>query len=187
MPLLPNSFYARPTLEVAHDLLGTILVHESPSGTEAGRIVEVEAYLGPEDEASHSRFGPGGRSRIMFGPPGRVYVYLIYGMHHCMNVVTESDGVAGAVLIRAIEAGDGLTGDAKGPGLVCRALGIDRTFNHHDLTTPPLYLKEGRPPQRVQSTPRIGVSYAGDWANRPFRFVDAESNALSRRVVIDNT
>ena len=103
LPPLPRSFYARPTVDVAHALLGKLLVRHPPEAgaPRVGRIVEVEAYLGERDAASHARRGPTPRAAIMFGPPGFLYVYLIYGMHHCMNVVTETDGVAGAVLLRA--------------------------------------------------------------------------------------
>src|SRR3954469_23547297 len=129
---LPRDFYRRPTIEVAHDLLGKLLVREQGrSGTQVARIVEVEAYLGERDLASHARRGPTPRSAIMFGPPGFLYVYLVYGMHHCMNVVTETDGVAGAVLLRAAAPVIGFDLDAgvrggrrhplTGPGKLCAA------------------------------------------------------------------
>jgi DNA-3-methyladenine glycosylase len=171
---------------VARALIGKLLVRQAPPHPpQLARIVEVEAYLGERDLASHARRGPTPRSRIMFGPPGHLYVYLIYGMHHCMNLVTEREGVAGAVLVRAAEAiGEGEAEDAKaragrlrGPGKLCRALGITLVHKGLDLTSPQslLYVaaaaagEEGRPP-KIARSPRIGVDYAGDWAARPLRF-----------------
>lgn len=170
---LPRSFYERPTIAVARDLLGKLLVGRD--GAAVARIVEVEAYLGERDAASHARRGPTPRAAIMFGPPGFLYVYLIYGMHHCMNVVTETDGVAGAVLLRAAAPVRGL-GEigrpATGPGKLCAALGITRAENGLDLTTPgPLFVADdGAPPPRRRVSPRIGVEYAGAWAERKLRF-----------------
>ena len=137
---LPRRFFARPTEVVAPDLLGKMLVREAAGvGAADARIVEVEAYLGPRDQASHARRGPTPRAAIMFGPPGHLYVYLIYGMYHCMNFVCEPDGHAGAVLIRAAEP---LTGDdatdpraCAGPGKLCRALGITLADKGLDLTS----------------------------------------------------
>jgi DNA-3-methyladenine glycosylase len=176
---LPQSFFERPTLIVAHELLGKTLVRRAP-GTAAvvARIVEVEAYLGQRDAASHARRGPTPRAAIMFGPPGRLYVYLIYGMHCCMNFVTEPDGDAGAVLIRAAEPlGDPPppATDARpmrGPGKLCRALGIDRRDNGLDLTAGGgLYVADGGDPApRRGVSRRIGVEYAGAWARRKLRF-----------------
>jgi DNA-3-methyladenine glycosylase len=170
---LPRSFYARPTIAVARDLLGKLLVGRG--GTCVARIVEVEAYLGERDAASHARRGPTPRAAIMFGPPGFLYVYLIYGMHHCMNVVTETDGVAGAVLLRAaapVAGLDATTRPATGPGKLCAALGITRAQNGLDLTSGgALYVADdGSPPPRRRVSPRIGVEYAGAWAERKLRF-----------------
>ena len=109
-----------------------------------GRIVETEAYLGPHDLAAHSARGLTARTRVMFGPPGHAYVYLIYGMHHCLNVVTEREGHASAVLLRAIEPVRNVTGRTAGPGLLCRAMGIDRRLNGHDLLSDDLYIGEPR-------------------------------------------
>jgi DNA-3-methyladenine glycosylase len=163
---------------VARALLGKRLVRQTPGAPpQLARIVEVEAYLGERDLASHARRGPTPRSQIMFGPPGHLYVYLIYGMYHCMNFVTERDGVAGAVLIRAAEPIGGVgAGDPKwlrGPGKLCRGLGITLAHKGLDLTSAEsaLYLTEdGAPPVKVARSARIGVDYAGDWAGRPLRF-----------------
>jgi DNA-3-methyladenine glycosylase len=180
---LPRSFFARPTTRVARDLLGKVLVRRIGGPGQASpalivvRIVEVEAYLGQRDAASHARHGPTPRAAIMFGPPGYLYVYLIYGMHHCMNVITETDGRAGAVLIRAAEpmTPDLRPGDAmtfSGPGRLCRGLAITRALNGLDLTAgADLFVAEtGAPAPRRAVSPRIGVEYAGAWAPRKLRF-----------------
>jgi DNA-3-methyladenine glycosylase len=184
---LPRAFFARPTLEVAPDLLGLWLVHDLPDGRREGRIVEVEAYCGVEDLACHAAKGRTARTDVMFGPAGISYVYLIYGMHHCFNVVTDADGVAGAVLIRALEPGAGVTLGTHGPGRLGRALGIDRSHNGLDLTDEtrgPLWLERRSGPwlgpdaglsasqetEEIASSPRINVDYAGAWAALPWRF-----------------
>ena len=181
---LPRSFYERPTTEVARELLGKLLVRTGPIARVA-RIVEVEAYLGVKDQASHARRGPTPRAAIMFGPPGHLYVYLIYGMHHCMNVVTERDGVAGAVLLRAAEPLSDLSLDApadraarplSGPGKLCAGLAITRADNGLDLTGSSLIIAADPRPVamvgrvRPKRSPRIGVDYAGAWAGRLLRF-----------------
>lgn len=137
----------------------------------AGRIVEVEAYVGPEDRASHASRGRTARTEVMFGPPGMAYVYLIYGMYHCLNVVTEGDGYPAAILVRAVQVGGQLI---DGPGRLCRWFQIDRSLNKLDLTQgTELWLEErgdrvSRP--MVDTFPRIGVDYAGAWAAKPWRF-----------------
>jgi DNA-3-methyladenine glycosylase len=144
----------------------------------SGVIVETEAYLGPHDLACHAARGRTARTEVMFGPPGHAYVYLIYGMHHCVNAVTEQDGFAAAVLIRALEPDPGVDGRTDGPGRLCKALGIDRSHNGADLTRPgALYVtpgdrpvKVGRPTGEIGVGPRIGVAYAGEWAEAPLRF-----------------
>ena len=180
---LPRTFYARPTIEVARDLLGMMLVHRTGGALRIGRIVEVEAYLGAHDLAAHSSKGITPRTRIMYGPPGYVYVYLIYGMHHCMNVVTEQAGNGCAVLLRALEPVCNLTGNAGGPGLLCKAMGIDRGHYGHDLESDDLYV--AAPPRKpaitVVERPRIGVSYAGEWAERPLRFYIEGNRFISRK------
>jgi DNA-3-methyladenine glycosylase len=169
---LPRRFYDRDTTLVAQELLGKLVVRVAAGIERVGRIVETEAYLGPHDLAAHSARGFTPRTAVMFGPPGHAYVYLIYGMHHCLNVVTEEEGHASAVLIRAIEPVRGIAARTQGPGLLCRALGIDRSLNGHDLLSDDFFIaREPRPP--VFSTvqrPRVGVDYAGAWARRRLRF-----------------
>src|SRR5271155_2627406 len=168
--LLPRDFYARPVIEVARDCLGKILVH----GSTAGRIVEVEAYLGVHDRAAHAWRGITDRTRVMFGPPGHAYVYFIYGMYECLNFVCEPEGSAGCVLIRALEPLAGIPimrrrrpaarrveDLASGPGKLTLALGITRKWNGADLVEGPLQVR--RPleaaPFEIQVTPRIGITH----------------------------
>jgi DNA-3-methyladenine glycosylase len=181
--LLGPDFFDRDTLRVAADLLGTVLVREADGLARWGRIVEVEAYCGPTDRAAHSWRGLTPRTSVMFGPPGHVYVYLIYGMHHCLNFVTRPAGCPEAILVRALEPGPGV-GRCAGPGLVCRALGVDRSLNGAPLEPPALYVVDDgfRPgPGAIARTPRIGVEYAGEWAELPWRFCLAGPH-LSRRL-----
>lgn len=179
---LPRAFYDRDTVAVAMDLLGKRLVHLSDGVERIGRIVEVEAYLGPHDLASHSSRGLTARTRIMFGPPGHAYVYLVYGMHCCMNVVTERDGHASAVLIRAVEPIRNIEGSTRGPGLLCKAMRIDRRLNGHDLTGGDFFIAD--PPDagtpRIVKRPRVGVDYAGRWARRHLRFYIRGNPFVSR-------
>jgi DNA-3-methyladenine glycosylase len=181
---LPRAFYERPTTVVARELLGKVLVRRLPGATVRARIVEVEAYLGVRDQASHARRGPTPRSAIMFGPPGRLYVYLIYGMHHCMNFVTEADGVAGAVLIRAAASLDGAHPRAlSGPGKLCAHLAIAMAHKGLDLTAPGSELvvaDDGAPAPRIAASRRVGVEYAGAWARRRLRFYVPGDPAVSR-------
>jgi DNA-3-methyladenine glycosylase len=198
---LARSFYVEPTLRVARALLGKVLVHESPEGRAAGRIVEVEAYRGPRDRAAHSAGGrrtP--RNEVMYGPPGHAYVYFIYGMHHCVNVVTQPPGVPEAVLIRALEPVDGIElmrarrgladGAAwrlcRGPGALCQALGVARAQNGGDLVAGALRILDAPavPAAQVARTVRVGVAYAGADALRAWRFLVRASAAVSgpRRV-----
>ncbi len=178
---LPRAFYARPTLVVARELLGKTLVHATEV-RHAGRIVETEAYVGPDDLASHARVGQRGRAAIMYGMPGVAYVYFIYGMHYCFNAVTETDGYPGAVLVRAIEPLEHAD-RGHGPALVCRALHIDRGCNGLDLTSSALSIEDAPPvpDQAVRAGPRVGVDYAGDWAAHPWRFWVADSPHVSGR------
>lgn len=199
----PRAAFARPVLELARSLLGAVVVRDGPEGRAAGIIVETEAYGGPEDRASHARAGRTRRTGPMFGAPGHAYVYLVYGLHRCLNVVAEEDGRAGAVLLRAVAPVEGLDGmrrrrgptagpDARlgaGPARLCQALGVDRTLDGWDLaagrdlwiTDAPPGGSPARPPVHIVAGPRIGVAYAGpDWAGRPWRFGIRGHPSLSR-------
>lgn len=169
--VLPRSYFAGPTLTVARSLVGKYLVRDTGGSLVAGKIIEVEAYVGPHDKACHASRGRTPRTDVLFGPPGVAYVYLIYGMYHCLNVVTERDGYPAAVLIRAIEI-DGRLID--GPGRLCRALEIDLSLNRIDMTIGKALWFEDRGgrvlPRHVGAHPRIGVDYAGVWAKKPYRF-----------------
>ena len=182
--VLPHAFYGRPTLEVAEDLIGKVLVHRTRSGTASGVIVETEAYIGEDDPACHASFGRTARSEPLFGPPGYAYVYLNYGVHYLMNAVTEADGYPGAVLIRALQPLDGIAVMQKrrarngnvidehalcrGPGNLTKALGITLADNRRDLTTGTLTIEDrGISVGRIAAGPRIGIRVAVD---RPWRF-----------------
>lgn len=182
MRKLPRSFYNRETIVVARELLGKYLVHESRGAERIGRIVEVEAYLGPHDLAAHSARGLTERTKVMFGPSGHAYVYLIYGMYYCMNVVTEREGHASAVLLRAVEPVKKVTGRTQGPGLLCNALRIDKRLNAHDLLSKDFYI--AAPPKTdhfaIVKRPRIGVDYARHWAKRHLRFYIKSNPFVSR-------
>jgi len=181
---LPRGFYARSAVTVAPDLLGQILVRELDGRRLSGRIVEVEAYLGSEDAASHAFRGPTPRNRSMFGPPGHAYVYLIYGVHHCLNIVTGPEGDGQAVLIRALEPLEGIdlmrahrggVPDRQltnGPGKLCQALAIDRRLDGHDLCLgETLWLEPGpRPEAPICTGPRVGVRGDDLALNRAWRF-----------------
>lgn len=183
MRKLPRGFYVRPAETVALDLLGKYLVHNDNGIERVGRIVEVEAYLGPHDKAAHSARGLTPRTRVMFGPPGHAYVYLIYGIYYCMNVVTEPEGKASAVLLRALEPVKNLDAPTRGPGLLCRAMGIDRRFHGHDLLSEDFYVAapRGKPESfKIVRRPRIGVDYAGRWARRLLRFYIRDNPYVSR-------
>ncbi|WP_238590442.1 DNA-3-methyladenine glycosylase [Nitrospira moscoviensis] len=169
--ILSRDYFERSTLTVARSLVGKYLVRENGTGTMAGKIVETEAYIGPHDLACHASRGRTQRTDVLFGPPGISYVYMIYGMYYCLNVVTEREHYPAAVLIRAIEV-DGTLID--GPGRLCRTLAIDRTLNRIDMTIGRQLWFEDRgprvPSRLVEAHPRIGVDYAGEWAHKPFRF-----------------
>ena len=181
MNKLTAEFYSRNTLTVARQLLGLHLVHEDAGVRRVGRIVETEAYLGPNDLAAHSARGRTARTEVMFGPAGHAYVYFIYGFWNCFNIVTRREGIPQAVLIRALEPVLNITDKTWGPGLLCRAMSIDRSLNGADLTGPRLWLERPRKAARVRiaSGTRIGVDYAGEWALRPWRFFDATSPYVS--------
>jgi len=186
--ILPRSFYERPTIAVARELLGTILVH----GRTAGRIVEVEAYLGAADLAAHASRGLTNRTRVLFGPPGHAYVYFIYGMYECLNLVAEPEGTPGCALIRALEplAGIGIMRRrrpqarsveelANGPGKLTQALGITRRHYGADVTRGPLAVRRLKQdaPFEILATPRIGIRHCADW---PLRFLIAGNRCVSR-------
>ena len=186
--ILPRAVYQQDTIKVAKDLLGKILVHDSSQGKTAGRIVETEAYRGPEDKAAHSCGGRrSARNEVMFGEKGHAYIYFIYGMYYCFNVTAgHVPGKPEAVLIRALEPVVGQDIMAKqrgarqakaanltnGPSKLCMAMGISKSQNKTDLTSPPLYIEDAPPVPKedIVETTRIGVDYAGEWKNRPWRF-----------------
>jgi DNA-3-methyladenine glycosylase len=182
---LPLKFYARPAAVVARELIGAILSRRFDDGRiVSGRIIETEAYVGPHDLASHSRFGLTDRNAAMFGPAGRAYVFLVYGVHSCLNVVALPGQ---AVLLRALEplAGDLLrprSGQAsmRGPGKLCQTLAVDRRFDGEDFRGKRLWIVSGPPLSgRIKVTQRIGVEYAGAWARRKLRFCVAGNPAVS--------
>jgi len=179
---LARSFYDRDTITVARELLGKHLVHTSQGVDRIGRIVEVEAYLGQHDLAAHSARGLTERTEVMFGPPGHAYVYLIYGMYHCMNVVTQREGHASAVLLRAIEPVKNVAGRTQGPGLLCQAMQIDKRLNAHDLLSDDFFIASppGAEPVAIVKRPRVGVDYAGHWAKRHLRFYIKGNAFVSR-------
>ena len=180
---LARSFYDRDTVKVAHELLGKHLVHVVGGEERVGRIVEVEAYLGPHDLAAHSARGLTDRTRVMFGPPGHAYVYMIYGMHYCVNVVTQEEGHASAVLLRALEPVANLEGRTQGPALLCKAMGIDKRLNGRDLLSDDFHIADpgGAGPIRIVKRPRIGVDYARHWARRLLRFYIYDNPFVSRK------
>ena len=183
MQKLSRSFYDRETSLVARDLLGKYLVHRRGEIVQIGRIVEVEAYLGPHDLAAHTSKGNTPRTRVMFGPPGHAYIYLIYGMHHCMNVVTEADGTGAAVLLRALEPIANLPNNTKGPGRLCKAMGLDLGHYGQDLCGDLLFIAQCEQDAKpaIVERPRIGVEYSGDWAHKPLRFYIENNPYISKK------
>lgn len=190
---MPRSFYAQSTLEVARQLLGKYLVRQHGQGRTVGRIVETEAYVGPQDKACHAARGRTARTEVMFGEPGHAYVYFIYGFYNMLNIVTEREGYPAAVLIRAVEPVRGIslmklrrgTDEPRkltnGPGKLCQAFCIDRSLNGGDLCGNILYVRDtGEPPPNIIATPRIGVDYAGEWKDRPFRFLIGGNGFVSK-------
>jgi len=180
--ILPRDFFNRPTLEVAGSLVGKYLVREQDGLLTAGKIIEVEAYIGQEDKACHASKGRTARTDVLFGPPGHAYVYLCYGMYEMLNVVTEQEGFPAAILLRAVECSGNLI---DGPGRLTRAFGIDRRLNRCDLTVGEALWFEDRE-ERLQAGalhtyPRIGVDYAGEWAHKPWRFRLRTENSTPRR------
>ncbi len=187
MRILPRAFYNRPTVEVARDLVGKLLVH----GAASGRIVETEAYLGADDLAAHASRGLTGRTRVLFGTPGHAYVYLIYGMYECLNLVAEPEGTPGCVLIRALEPIGGLAAMRRrrpaarrledlcsGPGKLTRAMAITRRHYGADVTRGPLTVRDDGARCEIEVTPRIGIRECAGW---PLRFVARGSLFASAR------
>lgn len=188
-PPLQREFFARDTLTVARDLVGSLLVDARVDPVRRLRLVEVEAYIGEDDPACHAASGRTERNAVMYGPPGFAYLYFIYGMYHCLNVVTEAEGFPAAVLIRGAElvsgslepnARTGRPGASDGPGKLCLALELDRRHNGLDLTSGAVYLAagEGKPTglSEIATSPRIGISSATD---RLWRFFDPHSPCVS--------
>ena len=165
---LTRTFFNRPTLKVAKELLGKFLVRKIGGKIIKAMITETEAYCGPKDLACHASKGRTKRTEVMFGPAGHAYVYLIYGMYYCLNIVTEDEGYPAAVLIRAVDAAG-----VNGPGKLCRFFKIDKTFNGEDLIkSKRLWIEEGIKikPEQIKRSKRIGVDYAGEYKDKPWRF-----------------
>lgn len=189
--ILPRSFYNRPTIKVAKNLLGKFLYREINGKLYIVKIVETEAYLGRKDLACHSSKGKTERNKTMFGPPGHSYVYFIYGMHYCFNIVTEKENNPCAVLIRALEPAAVetrhclvSTKSLNGPAKLCRELKIDKKLNGWDLTLgKKLWLENGEKikSSQIKKSKRVGVDYAGKWKNRLLRFYIKGNKCVSRK------
>lgn len=190
---LSRSFYEQSTIDVAKQLLGKFLVRRHPDGNTVGRIVETEAYVGPQDLACHASKGRTARTEVMFGPPGHAYVYFIYGFYNMLNLVTEAKDYPSAVLIRAVEPVSGvelmksrreldaLRSLASGPGKLCQAFAIDRSLNGADLCGNVLFVEDhGEGVPKFIATPRIGVDYAGKWKTKPYRFLIRGNQFVSK-------
>ena len=194
MVKLDRSFYDRPTLKVAVDLIGKVLVRRLNGRNLAGKIVETEAYNGPSDLACHASRGRTPRTAVMFGPPGVSYVYMIYGFYFCLNAVTEAEGHPAAVLIRAVEPLENIrtmrtlrhnpprdTNIASGPGKLCMALSIDKSLNAVDLASRKLWIEDrSLEVGAIDSGPRIGIDYAGAYKDKPWRFYERGNPHVSR-------
>ncbi len=187
--MLTRDFFNRPTMKVARDMLGAVLIHNSPAGKTAGIIVETEAYL-QGDPACHASRGKTRRNAAMFGPPGTAYIYLVYGIHCCFNTVTMPTGTGEAVLVRALEPLEGLElmkrrrgiadvkGLCSGPGRLCQAMGLDRQYNGMNLSSPSLYIQQGAVPESIVTTTRVGISQG---QQLPYRFYIAGNRWISRK------
>jgi DNA-3-methyladenine glycosylase len=186
-------FYEQSTVEVAKQLLGKYLVRRHPDGVSVGRIVETEAYVGPQDLACHAAKGRTKRTEVMYGPAGHAYVYFIYGFYNMLNLVTEAKDYPAAVLVRAVEPvggieimkirrrSDELRNLARGPGKLCQAFAIDRSLNGANACGKVLYVEDrGDPMPKFLTTPRIGVDYAGTWKDKPLRFVVRNNDFVSK-------
>jgi DNA-3-methyladenine glycosylase len=193
-PKLPRSFYSRLTLDVASELLGKVLVRRLGRKNLAGQIVETEAYVGPHDLACHASRGHTPRTSIMFGPPGYTYVYMIYGFYFCLNVVTAPKGYPAAVLIRAVEPIENVDlmcelrnnperdiNIASGPGKLCMAMSIDKQLNGENLLGTTIWIEDRKlDPGPIRTTPRVGVDYAGEYKDKPWRFYVEGNPHVSR-------
>lgn len=181
MTRLELAFYSRPAVELARDLIGKIIVRKDRRRVFRARIVETEAYIGAHDLACHASKGRTNRTEAMFGPAGRAYIYLIYGMHEMFNIVAGQVDDPQAVLIRAAEPLDGWDADLSGPGKLTRGFGITRADYGLDLTGDRFHLMND-PAKRpsVIVTPRIGIDYAGEWKDKLLRFIDPDSRAVSK-------
>jgi DNA-3-methyladenine glycosylase len=191
---LPRSFYSRSTLQVAQDLIGKVLVRDFDGRRLSGKIVETEAYVGPHDLACHASKGHTPRTSIMFGPAGYAYIYMIYGFYFCLNVVTERKDYPAAVLIRGVEPLENLdfmrelrnnperdTNIASGPGKLCRAMSIDKRLNGEDLLGHTLWIEDRKLDSGpILSSPRVGVDYAGEYKDKPWRFFLANNPHVSK-------
>ncbi len=190
--ILPRDFYERPTLEVAHEMLGKWICFQANGTRLASKIVEVEAYIGQDDPACHAASGKTKRTAVMFGPGGHSHIYLIYGMYHCLNLVTEPDGKAAALLLRAAEPREGIKTMLRnspattkpeqllsGPGKLCRSFGLSLEQNRFDLTSGSLTVEDhGESVSRICQTSRIGIRKGTE---KNWRFYDADSASVSAR------
>lgn len=183
MQKLTSAFYTKDTITVAKELLGKYLVHINNGVKQVAKIVEVEAYLGSHDLAAHSAKGLTPRTQVMFGPPGHAYIYLIYGLYHCLNIVTEPEGYGAAVLLRAVEPIKNIHYRTQGPGLLCKAMHIDKQLNTHNLiTSKQFYIAENPNLEsfKIVKRTRIGVDYAGLWAKKLLRFYIKDNPFISK-------
>jgi DNA-3-methyladenine glycosylase len=180
-PMLPLSFFDQPADALARALLGQLLVRQYRHIQYRARIVETEAYMGPPDLASHASKGLTNRTRTLFGPPGHIYVYLIYGIHQMLNITAGPPHFGQAVLIRAAEMVSPAPTLLKGPGILAAAFHITPSLNGLPLTSAKLHILPAPPPAQIITTPRIGIDYAKHWKDAPLRFLDAQSPAVSKR------
>lgn len=184
VPVITREFYANSDCAwVAQQLVGKTIVVHKQGQIKAARIVETEAYLGPHDLAAHSSKGLTARTQVMFGEAGYAYVYLIYGMHHCMNVVTGPVGSGSAVLLRAVEPILNVGVNTNGPGRLCKVLGIDKSDYGEDLCGDRIYLLDtpSVSSNQLVACPRVGIDYAADWVMKPLRFYEKENRFVSRK------